>query len=61
MDSIEWAGGSEEGGGGEKLHLLEFELRKARETIQVLRNNLTQITASGTIIAIQEITICLSY
>lgn len=52
LDSLEWGcGGSDEGGGGgageDKLHLLEFELRKARETINALRNTLTQATASG--------------
>ncbi|KAK3865667.1 hypothetical protein Pcinc_028744 [Petrolisthes cinctipes] len=48
LDSLDWGGLSEDGEGGvdERVAVLEFELRKARQTIQALRANLTQATES---------------
>ncbi|KAG5900415.1 hypothetical protein JTB14_029302 [Gonioctena quinquepunctata] len=49
LDSLDLTRYSEDGGGtDEKVAILEFELRKARETINALRNNLTVATESET-------------
>lgn len=47
LDSLDTArysedGGGDRGGSGGDVAVLEFELRKARETINALRANLTQ-------------------
>lgn len=44
LDSLDFAPISEDGDrtGGDRVAILEFELRKARETINALRENLTQ-------------------
>lgn len=44
LDSLDFAPMSEDGdrAGGDRVAVLEFELRKARETITALRENLTQ-------------------
>lgn len=44
LDSLDYATISEDGdrAGGDRVAILEFELRKARETITALRENLTQ-------------------
>ncbi|XP_076057124.1 RAB11-binding protein RELCH homolog [Oratosquilla oratoria] len=46
LDSLDWGRYSEDGerATDERIAVLEFELRKARETIQSLRANLTQAT-----------------
>ena len=45
LDSIDMTRYSEDGGGlDEKVAVLEFELRKARENISALRANLTVVT-----------------
>ena len=46
LDSLDWARFSEDGERvvDERVAVLEFELRKAKETIQGLRTNLTQVT-----------------
>ncbi|XP_042232742.1 RAB11-binding protein RELCH homolog isoform X1 [Homarus americanus] len=48
LDSLDWGHLSEDGERAvdERVAVLEFELRKARETIQGLRTNLTQATES---------------
>nr|XP_045597864.1 RAB11-binding protein RELCH homolog [Procambarus clarkii] len=48
LDSLDWGRLSEDGERAvdERVAVLEFELRKARETIQGLRTNLTQATES---------------
>lgn len=44
LDSLDFARNSEDGAGGdEKIAILEFELRKATETINALKTNLTLI------------------
>ncbi|XP_050675108.1 RAB11-binding protein RELCH homolog isoform X2 [Leptidea sinapis] len=53
LDSLDTTRYSEEGGGdrvgsGADVAVLEFELRKARETINALRVNLTQVTDTDT-------------
>ncbi|XP_076264934.1 RAB11-binding protein RELCH homolog [Rhynchophorus ferrugineus] len=48
LDSLDLARYSEDGAGGdEKVAILEFELRKAKETINALRNNLTHVCESA--------------
>jgi hypothetical protein len=44
LDSLDFAPISEDGdrAGGDRVAVLEFELRKAKETITALRENLTQ-------------------
>ncbi len=44
LDSLDYATISEDGdrAGGDRVAILEFELRKAKETITALRENLTQ-------------------
>lgn len=44
LDSLDFAPTSEDGdrAGGDRVAVLEFELRKAKETITALRENLTQ-------------------
>jgi len=44
LDSLDFAPISEDGdrAGGDRVAILEFELRKAKETITALRENLTQ-------------------
>jgi hypothetical protein len=44
LDSLDYAPISEDGdrAGGDRVAILEFELRKAKETITALRENLTQ-------------------
>lgn len=45
LDSLDLTRYSEDGAGvDEKVAVLEFELRKAKETINALRNNLTLAT-----------------
>nr|CAI5819961.1 unnamed protein product [Callosobruchus analis] len=47
LDSLDLTRYSEDGGGtDERVAVLEFELRKAKETINALRNNLTVATES---------------
>ncbi|XP_017781128.1 PREDICTED: lisH domain and HEAT repeat-containing protein KIAA1468 homolog isoform X1 [Nicrophorus vespilloides] len=48
LDSLDFTRYSEDGerGGDERVAVLEFELRKAKETISALRNNLTVATES---------------
>ncbi|XP_074035175.1 RAB11-binding protein RELCH homolog isoform X2 [Leptinotarsa decemlineata] len=49
LDSLDLTRYSEDGGGtDERVAILEFELRKAKETINALRNNLTVATESET-------------
>ncbi|KAJ8919648.1 hypothetical protein NQ315_006175 [Exocentrus adspersus] len=49
LDSLDLTRYSEDGGGtDERVAVLEFELRKAKETINALRNNLTVATESET-------------
>lgn len=48
LDSLDLARYSEDGGGiDERVAVLEFELRKAKETINALRNNLTVATGES--------------
>lgn len=48
LDSLDLTRYSEDGAGAdEKVAVLEFELRKAKETINALRNNLTLATGSS--------------
>ncbi|KAK7081924.1 hypothetical protein SK128_015159 [Halocaridina rubra] len=57
LDSLDWGHLSEDGERAvdERIAVLEFELRKARETIQGLRTNLTQATeAKPVCLGIQE-------
>lgn len=45
LDSLDMTRYSEDGGGvDERVAILEFELRKARESISALRANLTVVT-----------------
>ena len=48
LDSLDMTRFSEDGGGGvdERVAVLEFELRKARDNINSLRANLTVVTGS---------------
>lgn len=51
LDSLDTArysedGGGDRGGSGGDVAVLEFELRKARETINALRANLTQFAGN---------------
>lgn len=53
LDSLDLTRYSEDGGGpDERVAVLEFELRKAKETINALRNNLT--VATGKYLRIAE-------
>lgn len=53
LDSLDWGGLSEDGEGGvdERVAVLEFELRKARQTIQALRANLTQAAGESRVMS----------
>lgn len=48
LDSLDLTRYSEDGAGtDERIAVLEFELRKAKETINALRNNLTMATGES--------------